>query len=230
MGENSRARASALIGSPMFKAFMTENASSGPLLVNGNEDLSSAEGLSPLSLVAARLAHISEQNESRRGITLRYFCAEHGPYAGANQTSSPAGRMMISLTGQLITHMLSRSVEADLSFLKLNQWAALKNENLRVVCTVFYELVKQIPSNTVLLCILDEVALYETGMAQQDLDAVVRRLTRLVEGTDDIVFKMLVTCRGRAMDTGQYFAGHTLELDEDVEADDSSTWQIASMG
>lgn len=230
MDDDARGKASSLIKNSTFKAFMTDNRSSSSLLVNGNEDLSNAEGLSPLSLVVARLARISEHTESTCGLALSYFCAEHGPYGTDNRISTPAGSMMASLTGQLITHMLSRSIEIDLSPLEPKIWAAMKKQNLGVLCSVFYELVKQLPSKTVLLCILDEVALYETGVPQRDLDIVVRRLVRLVEGCDEIIFKILVTCRGRAMGIGQYFSGRTLELDDDVEAEDSSTWQIASMG
>lgn len=229
MDDVVEARASALVKNPVFKTFMTEDLSSGALLVNGNEDLSNAEGLSPLSLVAARLARISEQTETNRSLSIGYFCAEHGPYGSEHQASSPARTMMANLTGQLVTHMLSRSIDIDLSFLAREKWTDLKAQNLTTICLVFYEVVKQLPSQTVLLCILDEVAWYETGVARQELDIIVRRLVRLAEGSDNIVFKLLVTCRGRAIDIGQYFTGHTLDLDEDVEAEDSSAWQIASM-
>ncbi|KAJ0122198.1 hypothetical protein J7T55_002710 [Diaporthe amygdali] len=230
LDEAGRARAAALVDNLTFKNFMTETASSSALLINGNEDLSSAEGVSPLSLVAARLAQISEQNETTQGLTLRYFCAEHSHYGREHQNLSPAATMMASLTGQLVSHMLSRSVAVDLSFLEPENWAVLEENNLKVICTVFFELVKQLPPNTILLCILDEVGLYETGVPKRDADTVVRRLVRLVEASDEIVFKLLVTCRGRALGIGQYFTRHTLDLDEEVEADDSSTWKIASIG
>lgn len=230
LAEGDKARAAALVDNPAFKDFVTETAPSSALLVNGNQDLSSAEGISPLSLVAARLAQISGQNETGQSLTLRYFCAEHSLYGMEHQTSSPAETMMASLTGQLITHMLSRSVAVDLSILVPENWAVLGNLSLKLMCTVFFELVKQLPSKTILLCILDEVALYETGVPKPGTDTVVRRLVRLVEASDEIVFKLLVTCRGRALGIGQYFTGHTLDLDEEVEVEDSSMWRIASMG
>lgn len=230
MDEIPRSRAAAFIRHPMLKAFVTESTSSTALLVNGNEDLSSAEGLSPFGLVAARLARISEQTETKQNLTLRYFCAEHGPYSGEHQASSPAASMMSSLTGQLVSHMLSRSITIDLSFMEAGNLGALKKQNLRVICTLFYELVKQLPSKTIVLCMLDELAIYESRVSQGDLDVAVRRLVRLVEGCDNVVLKLLVTCRGRASGIGQYFVGHTLELEEDVEVNDSATWHIASMG
>lgn len=227
--EADKARAAAFIDNPKFKAFMTSTLSN-TLLVNGNEDLSSAEGVSPLSLMAARLAEISEKNETPKSLTLRYFCAEHNPYGPEHQTLSPSEAMMASLTGQLVSHMLSRSVEVDLSFLSQEDWDLLGNFNLKVMCTVFLQLQQQLPSKTLLLCILDEVALYETGVAKQGTDAIIRRLVRRVEASDEIIFKLLVTCRGRALDIGKHFTGNTLDLDEEVEVEDSSTWRIASMG
>ncbi|KAG8162852.1 hypothetical protein KVR01_007330 [Diaporthe batatas] len=149
--EAGKARAAALIRNPIFKAFLTKSASSGTLLINGNEDISNAEGVSPLSLVAARLAQISEHNETTQGLTLRYFCAEHSPY----------GKV---LTGQLVSHMVSRSVAIDLSFLGHGDCDVLGKLNLKLMCTAFFKLVKQLPSGTVILCILDEAALYETDV------------------------------------------------------------------
>lgn len=226
MDENSKHRAAALIRNRTFKAYMTEDLSSAPLLINGNEDLSCAEGLSPLSLVAARLAHISGQSEA--SFVLKYFCGEHGPYTDNSLASSPVG-MMTSLVGQLISQMLDKAIKVDLSFLTEVYWANLKKLKLATLCTIFKELTSQLPPGTVLLCILDEVRLYETGLLRSDTDAIFKRLTRLVKKQDKIVFKLLVTCRGRAIELGQYFAGHTLDLDETVEAEDSSTWQIANM-
>lgn len=229
LADGDKARAAALVDDPTFKAFITKTTSSSALLVNGNEDLSSAEGLSPLSLVAARLAQISEQNETIQALTLRYFCAEHNPYGTEHQTSSPAENMMASLTGQLVSHMLSRSIEVNLSFSTADNWAVLGNLNLKVICTVFFELVRQLPPKTILLCILDEVAQYETGAHKHGTDTVIRRLVRLAEASNEIIFKLLVTCRGRALGIDQYFTGNTLDLDEEVEVEDSSTWRIASM-
>lgn len=229
LAEADKARAAALIEKPKFKAFMT-STSSGTLLVNGNEDLSSAEGVSPLSLMAARLAQISEKNETPKSLTLRYFCAEHHPYGTEHPTLSPAQTMMASLTGQLLSHMLSRSFEVDLSFLSQEDWDLLGNLSLKVMCTVLLELQQQLPSKTILLCILDEVSSYETDVPKEGTDAVIRRLVRRVKASDEVIFKLLVTCRGRALDIGEHFIGNTLELDEEVEVEDDSMWRIASMG
>ncbi|KAJ9156115.1 hypothetical protein NKR23_g1372 [Pleurostoma richardsiae] len=225
MDGSSKAKAAALIGNRRFKAYLTENASSAPLLVNGNEDLSCAEGLSPLSLVAARLAQISEQTGAM--YVLKYFCGQHPPYIGDPVASSPTG-LMASLVGQLITQMMHHNVEVDLSFLTRADLAHVKRLKPAVLYLIFQELTSQLPPRSVLLCILDEVALYETGAQGNDMKSVLKKLTRLVRKSEDIVFKLLVTCRGRALNAG-IFAEHILDLDESVEAQDSSSWQIANM-
>lgn len=226
MNETSKAKAAKLIQNQVFKAFMTTDLFSTPLLVNGNEDMSCAEGLSPYSLVAARLTQVSEQAESTFGIA--YFCSEHRPY-GNDSTVPVLVGMMASLVGQLITQLLDNGATLDLSFLDEISWNNLKKLKLKALCAVFEELTRQIPGDNVLFCILDEISLYETGLLRQDTDAVLRRLTRLTRRRKEIIFKLLVTCRGRAVDIVQYFTGHVLDMDDSVEADDSSTWQIANL-
>ncbi|KAH8669871.1 hypothetical protein BGZ61DRAFT_399325 [Ilyonectria robusta] len=226
MNETSKAKAAKLIQNQVFKAFMTTDLFSTPLLVNGNEDMSCAEGLSPYSLVAARLTQVSEQAESTFGIA--YFCSEHRPY-GNDSTVPVLVSMMASLLGQLITLLLGNGATLDLSFLDELSWNNLKKMKLKSLCAVFEELTSQIPQGNVLFCILDEISLYETGLLRQDTEAVLRRLTRLTRRRKEIIFKLLVTCRGRAVDVVQYFTGHVLDMDDSAEADDSSTWQIANL-
>lgn len=225
MDETSKARVAALIRHQTFKNFMTEDASAH-LLVNGNEDLSCADGLSPLSLVATKLACISE--EAKSSFVLKYFCGEHRPYTGEPLASSPTG-MMASLIAQLIGQMVDRAVNIDLSFLTNADWANVKKLKLSVLCTIFKKLISQLPRESVLLCILDEGSLYDTGALRSDADDMFRRITRLVKKHDRGVFKLLLTCRGRALNIGQYFAGHVLDLNETVEVEDSVDWQIANM-
>lgn len=239
----AKARAAALLKHRTFKAFLVSNPSSTTpasrapssttLLINGNEDPSSAEGPSPFSSIAAQLLHISAptaaptaaaQAAAASSLTLGYFCGEHvDPLPGA---PSPAEKLLSSLTGQLVSHMLRRSM--DINFPP----PAHKNHSLRGLCAVFLELVQQLPPGTVLVCVLDELVLYETHAARGPVGDVVRRLIRLVDGCDQIqiVFKLLVVCRGRALEVGRQFRGRTLDLDGEVEEDDSSEWYIANMG
>ncbi len=78
-------------------------------------------------------------------------------------------------------------------------------------------------------CIIDELSLYETSLLEKETDAVMRRLTRLAGNCDEIIFKLLVTCHGRALGVSRYFAGNTIDLEEDIEPDDTAKWHISTM-
>jgi len=214
-----------MIRNKKFKTHAEVNCSTS-LLVNGRIDLAAAEGLSPLSLVVAKLARISEETGSV--FVVKYFCGQHRPNIDLSDLS-PAVRIMISLTGQLVAQMIERGIEVDLSFLTQVGWQQVAKRKLSILCIIFRELKNQIPANGVLLCLLDEVSQYETALYEKDTDVVLRKLTRLVSKHDKLLFKLLVTCQGRALGISKYFVGHTLDLDESIEVDDSSTWQISTI-
>jgi hypothetical protein len=107
----------------------------------------------------------------------------------------------------------------------------VENDDLDILCIVFRELTLQLPAKTLLVCVLDEVSLYETLYLGKDTDAVMRRLTRLIARPMEAVFKLLVTCRGQSLDFQQYFADiDILDLQEDTEVDDAAMWKIRNVG
>lgn len=228
LDDKAQAKAASLINNADFKAYMTEHDFSAPLLVNGNDDMSSAEGLSPLSLVSAKLARMSQETES--AIALSYFCSEH-PVYGSRSSSVPVPvEMMSSLVGQLMSQISQNAGEIDLSFLDNIQWRKVEDLNPKILFTIFVELMKQVPEGTLVFCIIDEPVLYETAPCRQITMDIFRRLTRLVRKSKNMVFKLLVTCRGRSMAIHEHFFGHIVDLEEFVEDEDSSAWTIAHMG
>lgn len=118
---------------------------------------------------------------------------------------------------------------ADLSFLGDSDWYRIKKLKCKALCTLFRRLVMQLPAKAVLLCAIDELSLYETATLAEQTGTIARRLTRVVNMQDDVVMKLLVTCRGRALETSQYFKGYILDLDELVEPTDSSAWTISTI-
>jgi hypothetical protein len=201
-----------------LRIWLAEEASSSALLVNGHSDLGSAEGQSPLSLVDAELITISERMDS--AFVIKYFCGLHTQNLDPSPASSPVG-LMASLVGQLLEQMLSREFDIDISFLEKSDWKNVESHQLLCLYVVFRELVRQLPPKTLLVCVLDELNLYETRILGEDTDVVMRRLTRLVANSAEVVIKMLVTCRGRALDFQQYFQeDDILDLDEDIDLDD----------
>jgi hypothetical protein len=230
LDEYKKARSAAMIGHPRFIKFMAEHLASSSLLVNGREDLSSTEGLSSLSFVAAKLARISEGmvSPSESAYVVKYFCNQR-PCFMQESAASPPTTMMASLVGQLLTQMSKKKIEIDLSNLSKGDWQKVEKLNLKALCNTFYELTCQLPPKSILLCIIDDINQYEIAPLMKETDVVIRRLTRLAAGHHDIVFKLLVTCQGRALEVSKYFVDQTMDMDEEIEPDDSSSWRISTL-
>uniref|UniRef100_A0A0B7KQ66 Fungal STAND N-terminal Goodbye domain-containing protein n=1 Tax=Bionectria ochroleuca TaxID=29856 RepID=A0A0B7KQ66_BIOOC len=220
--EAFQAKAAMLIGSPELKNFIVSNANLGTLLINGNEDMSTTEGASPVSLVSARIAIASESTPQT--LCLSFFCTEHRPYGGPPGPPAPAA-MMASLTAQLLTKMVERSFRIDLSFCDDLEAEDISGFNLKTLCVIFSELAKQIPEGTILICLIDGIDMYETGDFREDVDTVMRRMARQVSKRTNMIFKLIVTCTGRARAIQTHFAS-VINMEESVEPDDSSRWRI----
>ncbi|KAI0874100.1 hypothetical protein GGS24DRAFT_460595 [Hypoxylon argillaceum] len=227
--EDKKARAVAMIQNARFSEFMAEYLASSSLLVNGRADLSSTEGLSPISFVAAKLVRISEEIDSPSGspYVVKYFCNQHPPFL---TDSAPPVEMMASLSSQLLAQMIEEGVDVDFSMLTRANWQRIENLNLKALCDIFRELTYQLPRNSVLLCVIDDLARYEITPFMKETDAIIRRLTRLVQGHEQIIFKLLVTCEGRALEISKYFINQTVDLDAEVEPDESASWKISTFG
>lgn len=174
--ESGKARAAALLYNPKFRAKMLGDASTS-ILVNGHEDLSTAEGTSPLSLITARFAVLAETSNSV--FVVRYFIDQHRPKLDNSPFQSSVG-MMASLVCQLLSQMIKRNIPVNLAFLAPFDWERAGKLNLNITCNIFHHLTYQLPPKSVLVCLIDEITLYETAALAKDTDAVIRRLTRLV--------------------------------------------------
>ena len=67
------------------------------------------------------------------------------------------------------------------------------------LCTIFADLIEQLPRRYLVLCIIDGMTLYEDSPAQCEAGAdAARFLLEMMENTKDrgCMFKMLVTCPG----------------------------------
>jgi hypothetical protein len=228
LDEQAKSRASDMVQSDKFRIRLAEDTSSRSLLVNANLDLEAAEVHSPLSVVDAELAKAFENSASV--FVVKYFCSLHIDNIDPSRASSPSG-MMASLVGQLLSQMMDRDTEVDLSFLGKTELKRVEDDDLNILYIIFRELTLQLPAKALLMCVLDEVSLYETSSLGKDTDAVMRRLTRLLTRPMEADFKLLVTCRGRSLDFQQYFEDiYILDLQEDTEVDDAAMWKIRNIG
>lgn len=228
LDEQSKSRASDMVQSDKFRIWLAEDTSSRSLLVNAHLDLEAAEIHSPLSIVDAELVKAFENSASV--YVVKYFCSLHTENIDPSRASSPSG-MMASLVGQLLSQMTDMVTEIDLSFLGKTELKRVEEVDLEILCIIFRELTLQLPTKSLLICVLDEVSLYENLSLGKDTCAVLRRLTRLMTRPMETVFKLLVTCRGQSLDIHQYFEDNdTLDLQEDTEVDDAAMWKIRNFG
>jgi hypothetical protein len=211
-----------------FQAFMTETRNSTSLLVNGRGDLSTADGISPFSLVVAEMARGPNQalTDGTPIFVIKYFCSEHHPSRVRNRWSSPTG-MLSDLIGQLVCQMLDKRIAIDLSFLSHSKWRKLDHLDVRTLCSAFKRIVEQVPQGGVVLCVIDEISVYERASLVYETDIVMSKLVQLVQRGGGPVFKLLVTCFDRALEVDRLFSGCTLDLGEDIEVDDSADWTIS---
>lgn len=226
--ESSKARGAAMVANERFRAFMSDELASSSLLVNGHADLASAEGISPLSFVSAELVRITE--DTGRGFVAKFFCDRHPVRYGESFPPSLPRGLMASLVGQLVSQMLDKGVDINLSFLSQGDWRDIQSLRLSTLCSVFCKLAKQLPSKSLLLCVVDEITRYETMALANEIDLVMRKLTRSVRRHENMTFKLLVTSHSQALRVSKHFTGSTLDLPEDIEADDSSAKQMTTIG
>ncbi|CAH0042431.1 unnamed protein product [Clonostachys rhizophaga] len=220
--EAFQAKAAKLIESAALKDFIISNSNQGALLINGNEDMSTTEGASPVSLVSARIVVASESTP--QALCLSFFCMEHRPYGGPPGPPAPAA-MMASLTAQLLTKMEAKSFNIDLSFSDDLEAEDIYGLNLKTLCLIFSELAKQIPEGTILICLIDGIDMYEKVDFREDVDTIMRRMARQVSKRTNVIFKLIVTCTGRARAIQTHFAS-VINMEESVEPDDSSRWRV----
>lgn len=227
-----KTRASLMMGDDMLRSLLRNSHSSGSLLVNGHEDTASADVIPPLSLVAAELSRLSEDAGAEKSavFVLNFFCDEHRPSPLLAAWQNSAVGMIASLICQLINLMAEKGLDTDLSFLNKKKMEKIERFDLVTLAKVFKRLAKQLPAGGMVLCIVDEISVYETEMLQAETDFLLGELVGLArkKAHDQVSFKLLVTCRGRAFGVARHFLEHTLDLPEDVDVDDSAEWKIST--
>ncbi|KAK1990113.1 hypothetical protein LX36DRAFT_740652 [Colletotrichum falcatum] len=237
LDEGGKSKAAALLRNRDFRSFMGESKASTCLLVNGRDDLAAANGISPLSLVMAELTRLSRDERSELGQTfvIAFFCGEHRPSYPPDPTvawlSSAAG-LIASLIGQLLHQATDKGARIDLSFMTDSKWRKLERLEPKALCLLFKKLVKQLPPGTVVFCIVDEAATYETARLRPHLIFIMEKLLQLVRSLADgpQIFKLLVACQDRAVALSRLFGGHVLDLPETVDEDDSAQYVISRIG
>ncbi|KAH9239013.1 hypothetical protein K456DRAFT_32432 [Colletotrichum gloeosporioides 23] len=158
---DDRAKAQWLLQTDEFRSWLRENHSS-LLLVDGELQDSM---ISPLSGICGGIVGALMQN---RGSAVAFFFA--GLHVDMQQPDIDSGPvpMMRSLIAQLL--MSPNLPSRDLSFMSKDMIKGCRDGDFPVLCEVFVKIIKQVPTQTTVYCIIDGVSWYEQGRWLDDLD------------------------------------------------------------
>lgn len=157
------------------------DADSGALLVHGN--CRRHDGICPTTIASALL--VSFFAKFRNFVTLYWFCGSH-----TNGPDRDALGMVRSLVCQLLSLpalecTLEKGHKSDIRDLK-KMLELLKN------------LLQQIPTGTVVVCIIDGISYYEGEHQHRDTCRSIRKLVRLTRAGDPVL-KLLITSPTRTI-------------------------------
>ena len=159
------------------------------LLVKGNES-----DISSLTFVGTFLYQNARGMGDMDPFILGYFCSRHSPSPHfESEATQPVG-LMFSILGQLVEQMLARGVQMDLEFLNDGYWEYFEERDLEGLGSVFHQLVLQLPRNSRLYCILDEVSCYDDH-GTSDMMEILWELVdsvKLCKESGRVGFKLLV--------------------------------------
>lgn len=85
------------------------------------------------------------------------------------------------------------------AFLSHVDIARLKENDLEILCKVFRGLIEQLPPTILLFMMIDSVTLYERTQRRQNFLKAIKEMMEAMKDSQNIVFKLLLTCQGRSM-------------------------------
>ncbi|OJZ87350.1 hypothetical protein ASPFODRAFT_217722 [Aspergillus luchuensis CBS 106.47] len=185
-----------------FRNWLQGMSSQVLVVSNMEQDILQEEPASPLTYMCSVL--LKSLAPSEPVIPIAFFCRQH-----CNTQDSQTGvlEMMRSLIDQLII-TLAESNSLDLSFLVEEHLHTIARQDVTILCHLFAEVVKRIPSGVV-ICIIDGIDFLSNFIHMPWLDVVMRFLYDLmgiVAGSrSNLVFKILVTSHRGASLASHWF-------------------------
>lgn len=192
-----RGRAQQMLGTRLFRNWMGSSGSAR-LLVHGNFR-PPHDAVSPLSVVCTLLTHTFRSSGSGF-ISLVFFCGRHLVW-----DEHQGGLAMIrSLIAQLLRQFPFASIQPDPTITLQD----LERDDVNVLCAIFSLLVRQLPSNTLVFCLIDGISLYETEEYLHGMAVVIMSLIQLVDQGIYVgrpSFKLLITSPQPTLEVRQAF-------------------------
>ncbi|CAK7212185.1 hypothetical protein SCUCBS95973_001356 [Sporothrix curviconia] len=207
-------QAQSLFLEPMFRDWMGSRNSEF-LLVDGNDSSATRRIVSPMSHLCAQMSGAVETMHGRGNVVLLHFwCSMHVD----RETTARGPRGMVrTLLAQLVAVILIWNHEAVFDFGHVDGerafLAAMEDGSLSALHYAFTRLLKMVPRDMPIYCIIDNVAVFEDERFRADLVGVVHMLQDIVS-VNRHCFKVLLTCPFR--NTYLMRRGHVSDRDHVV--------------
>ena len=182
-----------VLESRRFQEWLGSDASA-VLFIEGGFSSQSYGRNTPMSLISTAVIESFEDHEP--AIAIHFFCGSHT--SSRDPVKGPHG-MMRSLICQIL-----RLFSVKLDFVTSHRYREqLQTYNLRTLCHCFAKLIKQLPMDTVLICVIDSINLFEKKDWEEDCRKVVNDLQDLADDDElGALFKLLMTSPSRSRYVG----------------------------
>ncbi|KAE9570187.1 hypothetical protein CGCF415_v008467 [Colletotrichum fructicola] len=198
-GDNGKAQQ--LLENRLFSSWMSFQGSS-KLLVHDN--LEPPYDITSFSVVCTLLTHMLRR-PGGTSISLVFFCGRHL----AGDVYHGGSAMIRSLISQLLFQSGLYPFQYDSEY----SVEDLERDDIEFLCDIFTWLIRRLPGNSNVFCIIDGISLYEQRF-MQGMDAVVLALVELVEDDYDgrASLKLLITSPQPTYKVKKAFDSHPAEL------------------
>ncbi|KAI9823115.1 MAG: hypothetical protein M1826_000266 [Phylliscum demangeonii] len=192
--EQAPATARSLLSQPRFQDWLV-GPDSGCLFVDGHDERHALDRVTPFTRLSAML--VLSLHQAARALPLSLACGLH---AGAHDAvAGPAG-LLRSLTSQLLLAAAAHT-DFDLRFVhSRDYYAGLERHEPRHLLHTFEQLLRQLPPDLVVFCLLDGLLFFDRPGWRPALALLLPRLAALADPRrrhhmpgHGSVFKLLVT-------------------------------------
>ncbi|RYP33773.1 hypothetical protein DL767_004640 [Monosporascus sp. MG133] len=191
-----RSSANRIVKSDAFHAWAT-SARSCELLIQGHVVADTVQARAAMSLVSASI--MQGLRGRARFVPLVFFCGRHVEY---DDEFAGGSAMIRSLTAQLLQQYF-----ANATFRKQDvHLEALEDVDIDIVCGLFGWLVRHLPQNMTVICVLDDASCYENRRYEADMRRVMEFLLGLARDESmPPAVKVLATCPAGTVDLHKLF-------------------------
>ncbi|KAL8376086.1 hypothetical protein RB595_007279 [Gaeumannomyces hyphopodioides] len=184
---NERARAKAVAGTRQFRRWVVTPESRELLVHGGTLGSRGYDEFSALSVLCADVTRALRKRRGGRYVSLVFFCGRH-----AEEDEMPGGETIV----RSFVHQLLRQRSFDGS--GLDDVGGIAGGGLDSLCNLFCKLVRLLPAETIVICIIDGISAYETDELEDGMLVVLRAVLGLARDGDlSAVVKVLATSPGR---------------------------------